>query len=691
MPTLHVCFLWHMHQPSYVDPASGDVAMPWVRLHGVKDYTDMAALLEGLPDVRVTFNWVPGLLDQLDDAARPEHATRERLLRLMLTPAADLDAHERATLLRWSFSLHHPTMLEPAPRYRSLRDKVDAGDELDVDELRDLQIWFNLAWCGAAVRREPEVAALLARGRDFTEHDKRALLEAQQRALAAVPSRYHDLARAGVVELTCTPYHHPILPLLVDSDLARAADPTTSLPEVRFRWPGDARVQIVRAVDAHAARFGAAPNGMWPSEGALSPEVLPLLRDAGVTWVVSDELLLRKSLGRAELEPIELFAPRSVDGVTVFFRDHGLSDRIGFDYASWRPEEAWTDFTRHLVAIQTALGDADGVVTVALDGENCWEHYPGGSAGFLPGLYAAIAATPGVRLSTFSEAAAAVASRPLPRLAAGSWIDGTLRTWLGDPVKNRAWELLAAARDAVGEPWEVVAARDPVLAELILRAESSDWWWWFGEGHASAFEDEFDALFRGHLAAIYQRAGHPVPADLARPVAASAGPTAPPVSRRPLRQLSPTVDGRRAWYFKWRGAGAVTVVHGAIHRGAGRLRALRYANDDDALTLRADFDLPAVDALAGLHVLLQPNGGRPRPAITLWPLDARTAGVEAAAGDVFEARVPFAAMGAELAAHALRCRVELREPAGRLLESFPPVGWVALELVDATTSGANRW
>jgi alpha-amylase/alpha-mannosidase (GH57 family) len=682
-----------MHQPSYVDPVTGDVTMPWVRLHGVKDYTDMGALLEGVEDTRVTFNFVPGLIDQLERAAHADPAS-DRFLRLTLTPPEALDAHDRAFVTRWFFSLHHPTLLEPHPRYRELRELAQSGEPLDDDALRDLQLLFNLAWCGAVVRSRPEIASLIERERGFTEADKATLIASQQAAIGAIVPRYAALAAAGRIELTCTPHEHPILPLLIDSDLARAARPSTLLPTARYRWPGDARAHVARALASHARRFGAPPRGMWPAEGAVAAEVLPLMRDAGVRWIASDETVLRKSLGLAALAPSELYSPWDSEGVTLFFRHHGLSDLIGFDYARWVPEDAWRDFANHLAAAHAALDGADGVVTVALDGENCWEHYPGGSTGFLPGLYRAIAATPGLRLSTFSEALAAVPPRPLPRLAPGSWIDGTFATWLGDPVKNRAWELLSAARDAVGEPFAEVEARDPELADLILKAEASDWWWWFGEGHSTSFDADFDALFRAHLVAIHHRVGVAAPAALAQPVASAAHPAAgaaPPTSRRPLRQLRPRVDGRRDWFFKWRSAGVVAPTFGAIHRGAGLVHRLVYANDDGALSLRLDLGPSAAAVLERRRVALQGDGASPRPPVALWPPDAAAPGVEAAAGDVFEAQVPLATMGVTSTSGLLRCRIELRDDAGELLECFPPTGWCELTLLDRRASGANHW
>lgn len=695
---LHVAFLWHMHQPSYRDPVTGEVLLPWVRLHGVKDYTDMATALVEVPEARVTVNWVPGLLDQCEAMQTPEYGRRERFWRLSERPAAELTAGEIQTIREHFFSLPDATMLTPHARYRELRDLVRQGSPLSTAELRDLQTWFNLAWTGVTARAHPVVQDLLARGRDFSEDDKANLLEVQRQTVLDIIPRWRALAQSGAVELSTSPYYHPILPLLCDSDLARAADPSTPLPKSRFRWRGDAEAQIRRATVSHQRRFGAAPKGMWPSEGSVTAEVLPLVRAAGLRWLVTDEAILWKSLAGtpgASTRSTDKFRPWSLDGVTLLFRDHGLSDKIGFVYASWPYPLAYADFVQNLLAIaRVTEPDGDAVVTVALDGENCWEHYPGGVTAFLPGLLRAIAETPGLALATVSETLDRVPARPLPGLATGSWIDGTFRTWLGDPVKNQAWDLITTARQAVQRPMNELLASDPGLADLVLRAEASDWWWWFGEGHSSPFDDDFDALFRAHLMAIWLALGKPVPEILQQRVQATAtgGPAGPITQRgkRPMTQLEVELDGTAGWYFKWLGAGEVHQSYGSIHRAESLISRLLYGNDEAALYLRLDARERCDTALAGVHVELVVQRAREPLVISLWPASE---GVVAACGEVLEARIPLSVLGVTALPGRVRGRIELSTNGDasslRAIERFPGTGELELDLISALDAALN--
>ncbi len=702
MPTLHVCFLWHMHQPSYRDPTTGTVIMPWVRLHALKDYTDMAHVAELVPEARVTFNWVPGLCDQLDAIGAPDYPQREAFWRLSERPADQLAPTERAFIRRHFFSLHPGNMLEPWPRYRELRDRVAAGADLSVQELRDLQVWFNLAWCGEVIKNHPALQPLLGKGQHFDEADKRVLFQVHREAAAAVLPRYARLAQAGQIELTCSPYYHPILPLLVDTELARRADPSSPLPATRFRHPADAQQHLARAHAAHAARFGQPPAGLWPSEGSVAPEIIPLVAGAGFRWFATDEAILMKSVGGAHLSPDQRFGPWTVGGppgtgdatVAAFFRHHELSDLIGFTYAGWPARRAAEDFVGRLQGVRHSLR-RDGVVTVALDGENCWETYPGGVTAFLPELYRAIARAPDLRLSTFTEALDAVGTGDrrlphLPHLGVGSWIDGTFRTWMGDPAKNRGWELLTQARDQVTQPLETLWQTDPALAELVMRAEASDWFWWLGEGHSSAFDAEFDALLRAHCAAIYTRLGRPVPETLRHPIEDHGAARATDAVHPPLQPLRPPLDGRCDSYYRWISAGRILPWHGAIHRAESLVTQVLFGFDDTSLSLRVDTRAPAREALSDRRVRLELRApGRPVASVHLWPPDAQPPGAESGCDQVLEARVPAEALGFRPGqVRVFDLTVVVETPTGEPVERFPaqdsarvtlPAGDLAME------------
>lgn len=695
--TLHVCFLWHMHQPSYDDPVSGDVVMPWVRMHGVKDYTDMALAAQAA-GARVTFNFVPGLCDQLEAALAPGYDKREVFWRVSLKAPKALTSAELDLLRARFFSLQHANMLEPYPRYVELRQTVAAGDRLTAQDIRDLQVWFNLGWCGEGVRNKPEVAALLVKHEGFDEADKAALLAAQREALGEVIPRYRELVTSGTIELSCSPHYHPILPLLTDTATATMADACTVLPDVRFRWPGDARWHIERGVASHTERFGAPPAGMWPSEGSVTAALVPMLLDSGLRWIATDDAILSKSLGEREPTPAERCRPWDFDGLRVFFRDHVLSDRIGFVYATWPDDAACGDFVARLAELERALDGADGAVTIALDGENCWEHYPSGSLGFLPKLYRAIDATPGLRLSTFSEALEAVpaARTASGKLATGSWIDGTFRTWIGDSAKNNGWELLAAARSAVGTPIRDLAEHDPELADLVMRAEASDWFWWLGEGHSSSFDPDFDLLFRRHLAGIYDHLGLPRPAALEQPVDPDSGsPASQSVQvQAPAHFLRPRITGRDDDYYKWLGAGHVYASHGAMHRADRLIERVDFGFDTTTVSLRVVTRGRAAEAFASgarARLKLTPVDLRAAGAeVVLWPAAALPVGAEAACDVVLEVQVPTPSLALSLErAHRWDIELLIDNAEGALEERFPPSGPARVQLPKAFLHDEN--
>ena len=663
---LHVCFLWHMHQPPYADPVTGEVLLPWVRLHGLKDYGDVPLALTETPGARATINWVPGLLDQLDAAAAEDAWKQEQFWRLATCPPADLSGEERATIRRDFFSLDHTHMLDPYPRYREVYALARSPDRLSEPDLRDLQVWFTLAWCGSAARRHPTVADLLERGRDFTEEDKRALNEAQREILSQVTERCRDLVGGGRLEVCCSPYYHPILPLLADTDVARVADESSPAPRQGFRWPGDARAQLSRGRDAHTARFGEAPAGCWPSEGSLSPEIVEMAAELEFRWLVTDQALLERSLGRAPTAQ-ELLAPWDLGGVAGFFREHELSDRIGFVYATWEATDAWSDFAERLTALRQQLDGRPGVVTIALDGENCWETYDGGAMAFLPGLYRAIAATPGLQLSTLSEALDEVGTgdRRIDELAPGSWINGTFRTWLGDPSKNRGWDLLASAREVAGGDLSQLMADDPALADLIMRAEASDWWWWLGEGHSSPYDPVFDRLLRRHLTAIYRHLDREVPPALLRPITAMDG--GGPVTA-PTRTLEPPLTGRVRSFYSWYGAGSLTPAFGATHRADWRLRRVRFVASDEELTVRIECASAARRAVNGRHLVLIRHDGE---QVALWPPEP---GVVAVCDQVLDARIPLTRAGADAHDRLVFSIALLDADSGEVIERLPPTG-----------------
>lgn len=546
-----LALLWHLHQPDYRHPDTGRPTMPWTRLHALRGYRDLAieALEQGQ---RATFNLVPVLIDQLLDLAA---GIEDDHLALTRIPAADLDARQREAILG-TFVAGNPVMIDTQPGYRPLAARVRAGEPVGVDELRDLQVWSTLAWFGStAVRDHAPLAALRRKGAGFTEDDKAVLLEVQRSILEEVPVLFRRLARSGHAAVSVSPYTHPILPLLVD--VRHAGRCLRGLPDdVDFAWPDDALDQLVRARARAKEVLGVEPVGLWPSEGAVSPEVAVLARQAGFRWLASDDGVLHRSVGHRDRPGSGAWDLGN--GLRGFFRDHELSDRIGFVYATWRGEDA----ARDLLAAVRERGE--GVITLALDGENPWESYPDGGAGFRSSLQRLLARGP-VRGVTLDEAAEESPVGRVQRLHTGSWIGADLAIWYGSPADWRAWRALAEVRRRVG-PNPSEAARAPLRA-----AEGSDWTWWAGDEFSTPFAEAFDALFRAHLAAACAAAGVEAPDVVHRPILVSLSPRLRP----PTGWLGADPASGRA--EDWRGAGWLSwPPDGSMGRGDRHTPGLSY-------------------------------------------------------------------------------------------------------------------
>ncbi|HZM53277.1 MAG TPA: glycoside hydrolase family 57 protein [Vicinamibacteria bacterium] len=606
-----VAVLWHMHQPSYRDPLDGTFILPWVRLHALKDYWGMVELLAETPQVRVTFNLVPSLLDQIDAYVSGE--AREAELRLGLAPADRLDESEKVYLLRAGFMAHPENLIGRFPRFAELlalrgprNDEASlrsAAPRFWAAEMRDLQVlsklaWFDLDWReqDAALRR------LIAKGRDYTEEDKRVLADRERALLAAVVPAYRRAADEGRVELSASPYYHPILPLLCDSDVHREAHPGAYVPR-RFRHPEDAADQIRRAVDRHAQVFGRPPAGMWPSEGSVSEEAVTEMARAGLRWTASDEGVLERSIqrplhrdSRGTAHPVDLlYRPwirRTPAGeIAMLFRDRTLSDLIGFSYSGSDPEHAAHDLLERIRRIGdtwTREGQpGDPVVPIILDGENAWEHFREGGRTFLRRFYAGLQADPRLRAVTVSEAVAAGAPLELPRVFAGSWIHADFSVWIGHADDRRAWDFLGAARDALAAAEKEGKVATPALErarEAFRAASGSDWCWWYGDDHSSENDYEFDRLFRRHLRAVYEAIGLGAPEALSETLITTRHHEVR--QSRPAGEVTPVLDGEITSPDEWAAAGLHRVpLTGAMHRGAQGIRAVRFGADRRRLSL----------------------------------------------------------------------------------------------------------
>jgi len=493
-----VSFLWHMHQPFYKDIVRNTYVMPWAYLHATKDYFGMAALAGEFPQVHQTFNLVPSLVLQLEEYARDE--ARDEMFDLAFKPAADLSHAERAIIAERFFPIPVGTMLEPYPRYFELHERRDPLGYSEED-FRDIQVWWTLAWMDED--RRPE--ELVQKGRGFSEADKVALRSLVLKTIGDVVPEYRRRQSEGTIEISTTPFYHPILPLLVHSQVDDGNVP------VVFRFPEDAEEQLRRSREFMHQRFGRYPEGLWPSEGSVSNDVAGIVSRLGFRWMATDEGILEKSgvhLGNGQRHL--LYQPYVRDGVTVFFRDRNISDLIGFHYMHGSARDAAEDLVRRIHEIPE-----NQHLTIALDGENPWDYYAKSGRDFLRFLYDRIQKDPGLEAVTLSEACNRLPPVTLDWLAPGSWAGANFGIWIGHSEDHQAWQWIVRARAALMErKGQVPSAEWDLAHEELLVAEGSDWMWWFGNDFSSDSDAIFDSLFRQHIANIYHLVGLPLPDGL---------------------------------------------------------------------------------------------------------------------------------------------------------------------------------
>jgi alpha-amylase/alpha-mannosidase (GH57 family) len=684
MPKVALALMWHQHQPYYPDDVAGENPMPWVRLHGTKDYLGMALHLEEVPEFRCTINLVPSLLVQLEAYV---YGATDRHLQVSRLPADGLSRDDALYLLDNFFMANPDTMIRPSPRYHELYQQRGLGMDSAAQalgrfrdrDLRDLQVWSNLAWMHPILfEKEPELAEFRAKGRRYTEEEKTWLLDKQRQLLARIIPLHRKLADRGQVELTTTPFYHPILPLLFDKRLAREAMPDVNLPSYRDGYPEDAEVHVRRAVEAHRQHFGERPRGMWPSEGSVCQAMIPLLARHGIQWIATDEEILGCSThgkvgrdGRGYVRhPELLYRPWKVaEGgheLAIVFRDHALSDQVGFHYQRSPGPAAAADFLGKLHAIgQACRQNPATLVPVILDGENCWEYYPDGGVSFLRSLYHGAVRDPGLRPVTVGEH---LREHPpqdhLHRLFSGSWISHNFAIWIGHDEDNRAWDALHEARKFLVA--ESRAGRHPkeMLArawEEMYIAQGSDWFWWYGDDHSSALDGLFDHLFRKHLRNIYTLLGQEPPGALFAAISRSGGQRV--VHDQPTSFLKVKVDGRST-YFEW--INAARYVCGN-DRGTmalvskGLLHQVHFGFDAARLLIRVDTtDGPAAERLgeaeairigfvdpADWEVVVE-DPSSPRPVAHIrhgGDLSSNGTTVEVATDKILELAVPFGRLG----------------------------------------------
>ncbi len=551
-PQLQVVFCWHMHQPYYKGAGKSDYQLPWVYLHGIKDYADMAAHLENNPDAKAVVNFAPVLLEQLDDYVQQLEAwldrgqlIRDPLLAALAGPGLPVDTVSRREIIHACLRANEHRLIHRFRHFEELAKMARHALEhpvtlpyLNDQFLVDLLVWYHLAWMGECTRiNDLRIRSLQAKGNGFDNDDRRRLIDLAWELLSTLTPRYTALAKRGQVELSVTPYAHPIIPLMIDMQSAKEALPSIGMPELESYPGGEARSRwhIRKGIEVFEKHFGFRPRGCWPAEGGISEPTVKMLEEEGFKWAASGQQVLSNSLMASNKEghlpenwvhtPYRLQEGR----LNLFFRDDGLSDLIGFTYGEWHADDAVGDLINHLVNIAEACkGNPQAVVSVIMDGENAWEYYPNNGSYFLDAMYERIAEHPRLKLTTFSEAQkrSRRLAPKLNRLVAGSWVYGTFTTWIGDKDKNRAWDLLGQAKkdyDHALATHNYSVEKLEALERQLAICEGSDWFWWFGDYNPGATVSDFEKLFRHQLSYLYELLEIPKPEYLSHVFAVGSG------------------------------------------------------------------------------------------------------------------------------------------------------------------------
>ena len=603
MKKVYLAFLWHQHQPMYKNPLDNIYKLPWVRLHATKDYYDMVAILDNYPKVKVNINLVPSLLMQLDEYSKG--IAKDKFLDLTLKPAIELSEDDKVFILMNFFMANWDNMIFPYNRYHQLLEKRGKQtSEADIrrilnyfkiEDFRDLQVWFNLSWFDPYWRRQDEfINSLYIKGRDFTEEEKCKLIEKQLQICGMIVAKHKELQDRGQIEVSVTPFYHPIMPLLCDTNNALEATPNIVLPKKRFSHKEDAVWHVQAAINYYEKLFGRKPTGMWPSEGSVCDEVVRIVSDNGIKWIATDEAILSGSYGRACENRKCLVRPYNVNiegkQVNMIFRDHGLSDSIGFVYSKWNADDAVRDFITKIKNIGDFARDEyeQPLVSVILDGENCWEYYKNDGWDFLSKLYEALNNDEEIETVTVTDYLNRFPPKDtLTHIMAGSWINGNFGIWIGHNEDNTSWSYVGKIRDFIIDytklhPEFVGSDLEKKVWQILYAAEGSDWNWWYGDDHCSGNDSMFDLLFRQHLIAIYTLLGQPVPDCLYKAIKGQQKDNSENANfTKPTALISPTIDGEISNFFEWKKSGCYIVGHsgGSMHQVASTIKSFNYGFD----------------------------------------------------------------------------------------------------------------
>lgn len=515
MKPIKIAFLWHQHQPFYL--SDGEFILPWVRFHAVKDYLEMLLIQKQYPKIKQTFNIVPSLFRQIELYLQ---GTKDRVQVLSAIPADSLTSKQKQEILDQFFVCNLQNMIAPYPHYLELYDKAKSNEQFTNQDFLDLQVWYNLTWFGTELRKRDESISKLFSKNHYTEEDKHFVLDKHLQIMAEILPTFKSMLVGGNIDISVTPYYHPILPLVIDTNVYHESSPDKYLPFNRFAFPQDAKAQMQKALEFYQEFFGRKPKGVWASEGSLSNQTLELFSELGFEWSASDEKLLFNSHAVESKEKYRIFNYQ--DKLNLFFRDTELADKIGFDYSNKSSEEASNDFINSILARKAELTDEEletSVVSIILDGENCWEFYTNNGYDFLNSLYKKFCDNELIETVTFSEAIKHNNKLQLNNLKAGSWINANFDIWIGHQEDRLAWDILFDVRTLFEEKRNTLSEElCAEVLELIYICEGSDWFWWFGNEFRAPNRKDFDILFRKNISKIYNLLDAPLPKVLPKPI-----------------------------------------------------------------------------------------------------------------------------------------------------------------------------
>lgn len=670
---MKVLFLFHMHQPPYriLKNNTHYYPMPWVFTHLIREYYDVAVSLKNVRKPFITINFSGSLIEQIRDYEKGK-VTDEFLIKYLKNPD-EMVEEDKIFLLKNFFSVNYDLRIKSYKKYLELYTKRGTPSNLhskierfNNQEFRDLQIYFLLSQVSVIeARKDKFFLELLKKEKGYTEEDKKLLLQKCFEIAKSVLKNYKDLVNKGT-EISFTPLYHPILPLIITNSVAKKSNSSCMLPDLQFSSPHDAEVQVREGKSIVESVFGEV-KGAWPAEGGVSSESVKIFKKYNIKWIATDEYILNKSIGAMrESEKYggaHLYRVYSHRGVNIFFRDHILSDLIGFVYSRWSLTKAIDDFLKRLENIRKKKPNA--VVSIILDGENPWEYYPDGGTEFLPKLLEKISEN--FELTTFNKLEA---QKELKTLHPGSWINSDFSTWICDQKKNLGWTYLERVRRQV---YDKIVNNNIAYREWLM-AEASDWFWWLGEGHSSTYDREFDKIFREHLKTVYRILKMSSPEFLDIPIK-----TKPELAEilPPRIYKTPEIDGKISNYFEWRLAGRIKPHHTTMARSEEILGEIFYMFDESNLYLLLDFGGNRADSIlsSGISLRFEVREDDHRVNFTISNIKDSKGGIEWSARSKLEIKIPRQLTGIT---ESLALKIEILKN-DDILFSYPDEGYYLLK------------